>query len=221
MPTKSAYIQKPMSMMNDISYRLRDFFILLLPSRDNKMDIGTSFALCDIARRLDKYIIRINTDKIGVSAARTAIIANLRDTLDSLKVPHGPTVKAMWFDDDVRILDDPSVIVKGIREADANGWNLLANYHNTWEGDKYINTLARLNAEGSYDFFLDSEIAALEPYAELRDTIGGLGCYYGDVPLSYQFHFDKYGEDINYFRDIAMPLRYWKLDLRHDKRVWI
>jgi hypothetical protein len=35
----------------------------------------------------------------------------------------------------------------------------------------------------------------------------GLGFYYGDLPLTYDFHFTNHGEDLNFFIENKINLR--------------
>ena len=57
---------------------------------------------------------------------------------------------------------------------------------------------------GMYEFLNDEEVAALKPFQVMPGYSGNVACYYGNIPVDYEFHFytdDKYSEDMAFWRD--------------------
>lgn len=210
-----------------MSYKLDDFFILLCASRDGTIEFNTANTLSDVIRYLDKPKIAACSDKAGISVARTHLLEKMRLTAEKNNIEHDGTVKALWIDSDVRTVSAPKKIADDIQEADSKNWNLIGNYRGLWEGQTYINTIAKPNENGAYTFYADEELKALQNFQELpQGTVGGLGFAYFRMPMDYSFEFNVYGEDIcmwrhMYSQDQAFRLRYWDVELRHAKTVYL
>lgn len=208
-------------------YQADDFFIMLCASRDGSIEFDTANCLGDVARFLDRPKIAACSDKTGISAARTHLLQKLSDVLKRNDIAHNGTVKALWVDDDIKVISRAQDIANDIALADKNGWDLIANYRGVWQDQKYINTLAKpQEGRDSYEFYSDSELLSLHNMDELAwGTVGGLGFAYFRIDLDYAFSFGKYGEDINMWRhlyeDPDFRLRYWAVSLKHGKKFWL
>ena len=210
--------------------QLSDFFIILIPTRSNKMDINTMFMLSAIADGLGKMPLVSTDDSPMIDRTRTRVLRKLRDKLDAVGIKYGKTVRALWMDDDISLYDSIEHIVEVIKTADQRGINLLANYHNVWTGGTTMNTIGVPDANGDIRFSTNLQLAKYKDYDPLPEgTVGGMGWVYGDVPVDYVFHFgnvgqpdkeDK-GEDVNYFTDNNIPLCFVDLNLKHEKHVRI
>lgn len=207
--------------------KLEDFLIVLCASQDGTWEFDTSNAINDVIRKLDRFKVAACSDKAGISVARTHLLEKTAKAVQSMgiEIPNN-TIRALWVDSDIRIADSVDRIAYWISEADKHGWNIIGNYHGIWQNMTYINTLCKPpNENGAYTFYADHELADLPPFYELeRGCVGGLGFYYGDVPIDYKFRFEAYGEDILFFRDMyhrnpEWRLRYVPVQLRHLKRL--
>ena len=140
-------------------------------------------------------------------------------------VKHGGKIRALLLDDDIILPTnlDLRVIVDAFKKADENNWNLIANYRvqHTATENGMVNVMMKKRKDDQYSFYSNSDLAKLKTFDELPDTVSGLGFYYGEINLDYQFHYDDRPEDINFFRDNKIKLRYLDLRLYHEKKIYI
>jgi hypothetical protein len=97
-----------------------------------------------------------------------------------------------------------------IKTADNFGWNFVSPYRTR---DGYC-AIAKENG----DLMTVDEIRNFQPFDRVPN--GGLGFYYGDLPLSYRFHEDGVfgGEDLNFFyENPQLDVRIVDLGLKHLK----
>lgn len=208
-----------MNEKNNLS--LDDLFITLIPSNSRKADIYTIKKLTYLANLMGKIDLTLIVNKQGVSRARTELLTQLKQKLKELNVKHTGFVKALWFDDDI-IMDlstDMKLLVNSIIEADKNDYNLTANYK--YPFDEQLRNVIFHKAEKGYTPYSDVELDVMQNLAELKDSVAGLGFYYGYTPLNYAFHDDRIGEDINFFEENNIDLRFLKIRLFHEKKVYI
>ena len=202
-----------------------DFFFIIIPTAGGKADIETLWKWSTIPVFLNKRLFPITVYNKGISASRTAAFNTAKNTLDKMGVKHGGKIRALLLDDDIILPTnlDLRVIVDAFKKADENNWNLIANYRvqHTATENGMVNVMMKRKKNDQYSFYSDSDLAKLKTFDELPDTVSGLGFYYGEINLDYQFHYDDRPEDINFFRDNKIQLRYLDLRLYHEKKIYI
>ena len=203
-----------------------ELFIILIPTISNSIDIDTAFILAETGyiSRKRHFIAADNTGGIGAWNTRNKVIDVLKKQLDEHNITYGNTIRALWFDDDICILDHPKKLADMIVEADRQNYNIVANYHNIWKGTEMINTIFKpdLEVAGMYKSLNLEELDSFKMFDLLpEDYVAGLGFYYGDIPLDYKYHaFDKrskFGEDFNFYRENSLQLRFADVRLEHRK----
>lgn len=141
----------------------------------------------------------------GYAFVRSGVFRNLRD---GYKLP---IIRGMMIDDDILLKSDQQQqLAIAIDTADKFGWNFISPYRTR---DGYV-AVARENG----DLLRPDEVVAMTPFDRIAN--GGLGFYYGDLPLDYKFHEDGTfgGEDLNFFHDNPqLEPRIVNLNLRHLK----
>lgn len=202
-----------------------DFFFIIMPTAGGKADIETLWKWSTIPVFLNKRLFPITVYNKGISASRTAAFNTAKNTLDKMGVKHGGKIRALLLDDDIILPRnlDLRVIVDAFKKADENNWNLIANYRvqHTAVENGMANVMMKRKKNDQYSFYSDEDLAKLKTFDELPDTVSGLGFYYGEINLDYQFHYDDRPEDINFFRDNKISLRYLDLRLYHEKKIYI
>jgi hypothetical protein len=202
-----------------------DFFFIVVPTAGGKADIQTLWQLSTIPTFLNKRLFPITVYNKGIAASRTAAFSTAKNTLDKMGVKQGGKIRALLWDDDLILPRniDLNVIIEAFKKADENNWNLIANYrveHSAKENG-VTNVMMKKKKNDQYRFYTDDELSKLKTFDELPDTVSGLGFYYGYINLEYKFHYDDRPEDINFFRDNKIPLRYLDLRLYHEKKMYI
>lgn len=202
-----------------------DFFFIIVPTAGGKADIETIFKLSTIPVFLNKRLFPIISYNKGISASRTNAFNLARNNLDKMGVKHGGKIRALLWDDDLLLPRnlDLRIVVDTFKKADENNWNLIANYRvqHTATENGMVNVMMKRKKDDQYSFYSDEDLAKLKTFDELPDTVSGLGFYYGEINLDYQFHYDDRPEDINFFRDNKIQLRYLDLRLYHEKKIYI
>jgi hypothetical protein len=202
-----------------------DFFFIIVPTAAGKADIETIFKLSTIPVFLNKRLFPVISYNKGISASRTNAFNLAKNNLDRMGVKHGGKIRALLWDDDLLLPRnlDLRIVVDTFKKADENNWNLIANYRvqHTATENGMVNVMMKRKKDDQYSFYSDEELSKLKTFDELPDTVSGLGFYYGEINLDYQFHYDDRPEDINFFRDNKIPLRYLDLRLYHEKKIYI
>jgi hypothetical protein len=202
-----------------------DFFFIIVPTAGGKADIQTLWKLSTIPVFLNKRLFPITVYNKGIAASRSAAFNIAKNNLDKMGVKHGGKIRALLWDDDLILPHniDLGIIVDAFKKADENNWNLIANYrveHSASENGT-VNVMMKRKENDQYRFYTDEELSKLKTFDPLPDTVSGLGFYYGEINLDYQFHYDDRPEDINFFRDNKIELRYLDLRLYHEKKIYI
>lgn len=202
-----------------------DFFFIIMPTAGGKADIETLWKWSTIPVFLNKRLFPVTVYNKGISASRTGGFNAAKNALDKMGVKHGGKIRALLLDDDIILPRnlDLNIIVDAFKKADENNWNLIANYRvqHTATENGMVNVMMKRRKNDQYSFYSDDDLAKLKTFDELPDTVSGLGFYYGEINLDYQFHYDDRPEDINFFRDNKIQLRYLDLRLYHEKKIYI
>ncbi len=220
-----------------MAHKAEDFFIFAIPTLNSMVDFYSVGVLHDIHAYMQKSKIAISSDKFGVLQARSHILEMIKENFDKYGIEYGEYIRMLWVDSDIRINETAQTLAEKFKIADEKGLNLIANYKNTWTNGGFINVLSKTNDKGTYTTLTDDELNSLQDMQELpQGWVGGLGFYYGLVPIDYRFHFERYdkgdgkvhefGEDIAFFRDMYRRspdyrLTYLKINLAHKKEVFI
>jgi hypothetical protein len=205
--------------------KVEDFFIILLPSKSDKMFIATAFTLACLPDELGKLPLVAKSGAPTYDGARNGCVQKLKEVLEKHNIGHGPVVRALWMDDDMLIDEPLGRVVEAIKKAEELHANIVANYKIIWTGQKIINALglaSTIDGKGDAYFATDEQLEKLKNFEKLPPgSHCGLGFYYGDLPLDYKFHYDTKAEDVHFFQENKIELTYVDLLLRHDKHVLI
>jgi hypothetical protein len=161
---------------------------VIVPTRDEQGLVGrTTACLWNVLHNMGKEPIYIHASCIGYARVRTDSFIECRKFVDTDR-PRG-----FMIDDDILTIDQDG-IMKAIIKADQNKWNLVGPYRT--KNDR----ICLCHADG--EMMKLDDYKKLKPYE--RVAMAGLGFYYGDLPLKYQFHADGQpflGEDLNFWFD--------------------
>ena len=205
--------------------KAEEFFIFAIPSPNSNADFYTLGVLHDVNLYMGKGKAAISTDKFGVLAARTHILELLKDRMDKLGIEYGEYVRMLWVDSDIRINTPANELAERFKKADELGLNLIADYITPWQNGGFAHTISKPNDKGKYTTLTDEELNSFSDMQELpKGYVGGLGFYYGLVPIDYKFHNEEFGEDITFYRDMYARLPDYrlalaKIDIKHKKEV--
>lgn len=204
--------------------QLEEFFFLLVPTAGGKGDIQTLWRLAALPNMMGKRFFPLTVSGRGCTDARTVALEDLKIQLDRMGVIHKGKIRGMFWDDDLIIRPTYNVrtLAESIVEADKHAWNLVGNYRTLQDGDTVIaNVLMHHKYGAATVSYTDEEIASLKNLDPLPDTVSGLGFYYGDISLDYKFHWDSIPEDLNFFIDNKLALRFSDVQLLHEKKTLI
>lgn len=164
------------------------------------------------------YLLKRNPLYVQVSCHGYAFVRN--ELLKAVKelLPEQKIVRGFMIDDDILIGSEVDELLTAVQIADQNEWNIVAPYRFP-EGHW---SLCHPPELGKQHMFTDEEFQQGQPWGQVWGA--GLGFYYGDIPLDYEFHSDKNpfdGEDLNFFHDLAIRPRVAPLELWHAKTVLV
>jgi len=155
---------------------------------------------------MGKLPIYIHASCAGYARVRTSSFQEARKYVDS------DVVRGFLIDDDI-LISDMHMLYDAVEMADKYRWNIVAPYRTKH------NHICLCNEAG--DMLTTDDFSKLQPYAEI--PLAGLGFYYGDIPLNYEFHADGKpfaGEDLNFFYDNKqLKPRVAPLPLKHLKVI--
>lgn len=141
----------------------------------------------------------------GYAFVRAGVFASLKTELKK------DVVRGFMIDDDVLLKSDmQSNLQLAMETADKFNWNFMAPYR-IRDG---FTSIAKKDGE----LMSVDEVRRLKPFDRVAN--GGLGFYYGDLPLSYKFHEEGVfgGEDLNFFyENPQLDVRIVDLNLKHLK----
>jgi len=162
---------------------------IICPTREEQGAIGrTVYNICCVVFARGKAPCYVHANCVGYARVRTNSFVETMKTLDGITYARG-----FLLDDDI-LLQDQGALFDACEIADRNGWNIVAPYRAT------NGKIVVCNSEG--DMLTPEQFSKLKPYQEV--PMAGLGFYYGDIPLTYEFHADGKpfnGEDLNFWYD--------------------
>lgn len=190
----------------------------------------TMLALIGAIHRMHRDPVYIQASAHGYAFVRNKCVATLHDycKVNNIPIDNG-VIRGWWLDDDILIPDLKS-IVEVMKEADRNGWNVSAPYLTIGSNDNgepvgsiYKHTTEADGKTPKIEMMTVEEVNSLQPYQRIDGS--GLGCYYGNIYIDYNFHADGrpfQGEDCNLFWDKPdIELRFAPLVVKHCKSVLI
>jgi hypothetical protein len=132
----------------------------------------------------------------GYAQARTNLFRAAQQVYKTDKV------RGFLLDDDICFVEQPS-LEAAIRKADQNGWNLVGAYRTKTGRFSLIKIVPPKPSGTTTEMMLEADLAEIKPYQEIPSGMAGLGFYYGDIPLDYEFREGNpyTGEDLNFFND--------------------
>lgn len=171
-----------------------------------------------------KYFHAIAGGGVSLVISINSCIRTLNKFVADNGIEHNGIARVFILYDSVRINASPEELGADMARAELEHTNIIADYRSNWFG-KVFNMIGAPDISGEYRFLENSEIKALKHFEPMPEGyIAGLGCYYGDLPLGYKFHYntdDIYSEDINFFRDNKIRWSYWALSIDRFKGFWI
>ena len=204
---------------------IRDYLVILIPSRDGRAFVDTVAALCLAAASLKKEPLIVCCDGLTYWDARNNVIAKLARHLKNFNIKHENIIRALWVDNDILIQESVDMLTMHIVWADTNDCNIVANYKTTWGPGQVANTIMFSNQDGTgtYRNVTDEELEGLSDRTPQIGMVGGLGFYYGNVPLDYEYRiYPPYmTEDICFYCDNKVYLTYLPIKLLHSKQVFL
>ena len=205
---------------------IRDYLVILIPSRDGRAFVDTVAALCLAAASLKKEPLIVCCDGLTYWDARNNVMLKLRRTLKDFNIEvEGGDIRGIWCDNDILIQESVASLAMEMRAADIRGANILGNYKTTWGAGRLANTIMFPNSDGTYRNATDSELdEILLPDGHIpKGMVGGLGFYYGRIPFDYEYHIEGIykTEDIVFFLNNDIRPEYVPIKLLHSKQVFL
>jgi hypothetical protein len=190
---------------------MQKYIFILAPTRYGFRYLKTMLVIrraIELAGKIP-FQISMTCDK-GFCQSRNQVMRELHFALIGLKIKTD-SVRAFWLDDDIEIDKsfEPWRLAKAILVADYKGLNLIGNYKNEF-GKNLLKTTDAVNLS-------DNEIAGFQDFQELPGIIGGLGFYYGDVPVNYSFNLSRV-DDWQFYLDSFIKLNFLNIPLLHNKK---
>ena len=160
-----------------------DKCVVICPTRDEQGAVARSVAiLWNVIFATQRLPCYIHASCVGYARVRTNSFQEARKNVDK------DLVRGFLIDDDI-LLTDENALYEAVRLADRNHWNIVAPYR-TKHGRVCL-------CDATGEMMTVQQFAQMAPYAPI--PLAGLGFYYGDIPLNYEFHADGkpfQGEDL-------------------------
>lgn len=179
---------------------------VIIPTRDEQgAPARTIVTLWNAMRILDMEPVHMHVSHFGYAYVRTAAFRATR------KLFGRDIVRGFMLDDDMLLPHNWENLIEVVKVADKNHWNIVAPY-------MLKNGLTSLAREDGTMLSID-DVNKMDPWSTI--PLAGLGFYYGDIPLDYEFHeADPYkGEDFNFFHDKKIELHVAPLEIKHLKML--
>jgi hypothetical protein len=209
--------------MQKSEYTSDDFLPIMIPTKANKGYFHVVMQLYMLANSMGKLPLLATSDAPTQMQARTECLKKLKKVWDENGVKYGAEIRGLWYDDDIIIESPPNYVVDTFMQAEAQKLNIIGNYVLPWQKGTLINSIGIPDKDGIPRFATDDQLNALKNLDPLPPgSVGGLGWYYGRIPLDYVFHWDSNdstGDDVNFYIENQIKLSYTDIVLLHDKHV--
>ncbi len=181
---------------------------IICPTREEQGAIARSVAiLYSVVFSRGKLPCYVHANCYGYARVRTNSFLEARKSLGGVD-----TARGFLIDDDI-LLTDMNALHDACEIADKNKWNIVVPYRST-NGKIVV-------CKDDGEMMTPDEFKLLKPYQTV--PYAGLGLYYGDIPLTYEFHADGKpfaGEDLNFFYDNAyLKPRIAPVPVKHCKVI--
>ncbi len=167
---------------------------VICPTRDEQGLVARSVAVIwNVLYELGRRPFYIHVSCVGYSKVRTDAFVQAKKDVSKALGEDIKIIRGIMIDDDI-LVTDQNALYKAIITADRANWNIVAPYRT--KKDQIV------LCKGDGTMLSIEEYKKLKPYD--RISLAGLGFYYGDLPLDYEFHSDGkpfLGEDLNFFYD--------------------
>lgn len=174
-----------------------------IPTPDGRAPVMTINALKDMEGEIGRKVFPMVAQGSSIVKNRNNILQSIRELVTSFE----SSVKMLWLDADI-FLDYKSIprVAAMVRHVwDSQGLALSAHY-NMSTGRS---ALALPNGIHPHE----KELKHLQ-----RLDYAGMGFLMLDMPLDYQFHSGPLGEDVYFFEESGVEVRYWEgVKLWHQK----
>ena len=199
---------------------------IFLPSADGSAQALTMKAVIEACYIMGKIPVLIQIDKFNpIPLTRTLGLQLYKKYAKNLK-----KVRGFMIDSDVRIEVNGEFLAEKIKEVDSKNYNVaipyLSNNYtlNIFKNKPIPKGLSKIERE---EFIINPTPVSMDEYKKMKDfdkiDSAGLGFYYGDIPLDYEFHFANFGkeagEDILFFAENGIELRILKIPTSHIKAI--
>ena len=191
---------------------------MITPTRDNLVDDQLTLNLISIAQMLKKEYVRVTATASTIHIARTEGFKLLKRAIAGMGYPDTNTLRGFMVDSDIRWdASENEKIAQEVRKADQEGYSFVVPY-------RIRDNTSLLSPTVDTDPVVYHAIPIAVYFAEWKNyqpaDVAGLGFYYGDLPLDYQFRFTEYGEDMNFFLDNRIKPKVVKtINLFHVKKM--
>jgi len=180
---------------------------VICPTRDEQGAVARTVALLwNTIFATGRLPVYVHASCYGYARVRTSSFEEARKNVDS------DIVRGFLIDDDI-LISDGDALYDAVITADKYNWNIVAPYRTKH------NHICLCDETGT--MLTVEQFSKLEPYAQI--PLAGLGFYYGDIPLKYEFHADGKpfaGEDLNFWHDNPqLKPRVAPLPLKHLKVI--
>lgn len=108
-------------------------------------------------------------------------------------------MRGYMLDSDIGTNFMPADLLKIVQEADRKHYNFIIPYALP------VRTSVMQKRGKDYVTIEPEEVKKMKDWQKI--DAAGLGFYYGDLPLTYDFHFSNSGEDLNFFVENKLNLR--------------
>jgi hypothetical protein len=190
-------------------------------SRFGDMDIYTASAMPVVARELGKVFVWCASSYTTVAAGRVLSLEMFKNFFPDYYKKNPHVIRGFWIDSDIRILN-PLEVVEAVKWADENRKNIVGNYfHAGFGGNRlHLGTTVYSGYDSGTEITIE-DISSGDKYQKVKAA--GLGFYYGDINLDYQFHESRQGgDDFNWYKDQNLEVYLARdINLKHRQTIYI
>lgn len=195
-----------MTTLNEGTHKEKRLVPVLCATRDFQGAVAeTIVTIWNVLWQLNMEPMYVQMQSHGYAFVRANLFHDLKLSLNTNQI------RGFMIDDDILLKSGAQkALSAAIQTADAYGWNFVAPYRTR---DGYVAIL-----DENHQMMTPSQIAKMQPFDRICNA--GLGFYYGDLPLDYQFHEGGTfgGEDLNFFwENPQLQPRIFDLGLKHLK----
>jgi len=184
-----------------------EYRAIIIPSPDRRSVPETLKIILEAVYMYPKKPALVSVSSTGLLWSRTTAFQELKKIFEVDKM------RGFMIDSDIILQEKPEVILEFMKKADNEKTNFVAPYK-VLPNLRYAISLDGIN--------LIDDLTKIKEWQKVK--AGGLGFYYGNLPLNYMFHMDEKlggrGEDFYFYLDNKIPLHVAKnIKLLHLKEI--